>query len=158
MSNILQSSERIHRNTRLQPGLDALNAWLENHHYSQHAREQIVIHTGSKGMPVGSAYLEPEDLRGATTVFVKALAAAAKGGFDRAIQRVEESDPIPSHLVENFRLVDDWVAPIRGGSPDDEPYRPSAEDLEEYCAWSAQLEATRAFYDRNSIAEFNASI
>jgi hypothetical protein len=49
------------------------------------------------------------------------------------------------------------ILPVRGGSPDEE-YRPSAEDLREYAEWSAQLDATRAFYDRHSLAEFNASV
>jgi hypothetical protein len=46
------------------------------------------------------------------------------------------------------------IEPVSGGAPE-EGYVPSAADLIEFSEWSASLDATRDFYDRRSIADFN---
>jgi hypothetical protein len=62
------------------------------------------------------------------------------------------------------------VRPVCGGSEEAEPYEPTAEDLRDYSAWSAELDArrnaverswremierSRAWYAANPLAEFN---
>jgi len=51
------------------------------------------------------------------------------------------------------------IAPIAGGSPEAEPFEPTAEDLADYSRWSAELDARRDsidFYARHPLGEFNA--
>jgi hypothetical protein len=62
-------------NPAVRPGLDALSLWLEQNHYSQHARERILAHTAAEGCPFGSPCIELEDEAGASGAFLRALPA-----------------------------------------------------------------------------------
>lgn len=68
-------------NPAIRPGLDALDWWLADNHYSQHARERIVAYAAAEGTPTGSPYLEAEDEAEASEAFVGALPAVP---FDSA--------------------------------------------------------------------------
>src|SRR6516165_8669136 len=93
-------------NPALQPGLDTLSWWLEDNHYSAHARERILAHAAAEGTPTGCRYLEREDEAGAEAVFVDALPP------------LEYSNPAWGSL-EDLDGLD--VPPVSGGAPEDEP-------------------------------------
>lgn len=117
-------------NPAVRPGLDALSLWLEQAHYSQHAREAILAHAAREGTPTGSSYLEAEDEAGAT------------GAYLRALPAVPYADPAwddESVILDVPMMIDGThpfpLAPISGGAPDDGPaFTPTAEDWADYRA------------------------
>jgi hypothetical protein len=73
VSHSTTKSIPLHISPSVRPGLDALSLWLENEHYSQHARESILAHAAAEGTPTGSPYLEPGDEAGSNGAFIRAL-------------------------------------------------------------------------------------
>lgn len=101
-------------NPALRPGLDALSWWLEDNHYSQHAREAILAHTAAEGTPTGSVYLEAEDEAEATEAFVSALPAVSMD--DAAWDR-------PDVFLDAQMLADGTHPFPFGDEPDDDADR-----------------------------------
>jgi hypothetical protein len=100
----------------------ALERWLRENHYSEHAIDQLVAHAHAEGTPTGSPYLDREDEAAASEVFVEAMPAVPYGS------------PL-------------WGSgPLRGGAP--EVFTPSAEDWADYRRWTERLDALRDEEDR----------
>lgn len=160
--------------------LSALADFLEDRHYSPHMTGRILRSVGAHGTLAGSG-IEPEDEADAEAVFVGNLPEI---GFDAEVWNREDvfldvelmaldRHPLPFgdgpdapdadpaiHFPGTPSLADRLgIRPIAGGSPQaDEPFRPTAEDLADYAAWAAELDARRDqedFYRRHPIAEFN---
>lgn len=132
--------------------LAALQAWLMDQHYSQHATEQIVAWTEFEGTPTGSPYLDREDEATANEVFIEAmpLVRHTSNDWDDAgiwidLDTLLEAgrpagipveDLVPPELdpEEDAAIVAGW-----GESPsiDPEPYEPTPEDELAYAAWQA---------------------
>jgi len=139
MSILHSPSTPFYTNPIFQSGLDALSWWLEENHYSQHAREAVLAHTAAEGTPTGCAYLEAEDEGPATEAFVGVLPAVPYDSAEWGDDGPDDSDrsvPADAVLVPPELLE---LAPICGGGP--KPFEPSDEDLTDYAAWSAELDA-----------------
>jgi hypothetical protein len=63
----------LDRNPLLAPGLQWLSRWLEDGHYSAHAREAILAYAGLHGTVTGAPMLEASDEEGASEAFVTGL-------------------------------------------------------------------------------------
>lgn len=107
----MQYTRTLYADNPLRPGLDALSWWLEQQHYSQHAREMILARTAEEGTPSGCVYLEGEDEAAASECFVAALPAV----------------PYDSPQWGEADLIE-AVPPVAGGGP----FEPSAEDWDDY--------------------------
>jgi hypothetical protein len=130
MSILRPSSTLFYTNPLFQSGLDALSWWLEENHYSQHAREAVLAHTAAEGTPTGCAYLETEDEGPATEAFVGALPAVPYDSTEWGEDRPDDADrsiPADTVLVPPELLE---LAPLCGGGP--EPPTPTDEDLADY--------------------------
>jgi hypothetical protein len=130
MSILRTPSALFYTNPAIRPGLDALSWWLEEHHYSQHAREAILAHVAGEGTPTGCPYLEAEDEGPATEAFVSALPAVAYDSATWGDDGPDDGDrsiPADAVLVPPELLE---LAPIVGMAPEDEPrpFAPSPED------------------------------
>jgi hypothetical protein len=176
MSIVATPSIPLYVSPATRAGLDALSLWLEQNHYSQHAREAVLSHTAREGTPTGSSYLETADEAGATEAFVDALPSvdASSESWDRedvvldSAMLAEGNHPWP--LVQDCdddrtedlaaaALEDLAIPPVCGGSEEAEPFEPTAEDLADFGRWSEDLERRREmaeWYARNPLAAFNA--
>jgi hypothetical protein len=152
----------------------SLHNWLLARNYAQNYREAICRHAIAEGTLAGlpDGHLDPEDVAAAEQVLVDGFEPVSydepawgedydpDAGFIPPPVAVEPDDDFPDPTPDERwegrtpRLM--ALPPISGGSP--EEYVPTAEDLREYGEWSAQLDATRAWYERNSIEQFNASV
>jgi hypothetical protein len=83
--------------------------------------------------------------------------AALVATWEPAGPDAPDADPaIASPGIASLALRRAGIAPVAGGSPE---YEPTAEDMADYCQWSAELDARRDaedFYRRHPLAEFNA--
>jgi hypothetical protein len=139
MSILRPPSTPFYTDPLFQSGLDALSWWLEEHHYSPHAREAVLAHTAAEGTPTGCADLEAEDEGPATEAFVGALPAVPFDSAEWGEDGPDDGDrsiPADAVLVPPELLE---LAPIVGGAP--ESFTPTDEDLADYAAWSAELDA-----------------
>jgi hypothetical protein len=114
----------------IEKGIAALQEWLWDNRYSQHAVETIAAHVAAEGTPTGCPELDPEDEATATEVFAGALPAV----------------PSVSWQWDYGDRSGHWTdsAPVAAGSGEGpgcepEPFEPSADDLADYAAWSAAL-------------------
>jgi hypothetical protein len=144
----------LYTNPHFQPGLDALSWWLEQNHYSQHAREAILAHTARVGTPTASAYLEASDEAEASEAFVSALPEVpeASEAWDRedvfldAGMLADGTHPWPILATgdDDRDAPDDFAAaaledldirPVCGGAP-----VPTEADSRDFEAWLEQVD------------------
>lgn len=151
----------IYLNPALRPGLDALDWWLADAHYSQHARERIVSFAAAEGTLTGSPYLEAEDEADATDTFIGALPAVAgdNPAWDdqtvildaRLLADGNHPWPIPIVSDDDDRTIPPELDPEEeetgefGPPPgiDPEPYEPTEEDMAELRRWELETEGRR---------------
>jgi hypothetical protein len=153
MSILRPPSIPFYANPPLRPGLDALSWWLEDRHYTPHARDRILAYAAARGTPTGSPDLEAGDEAEATEAFV--------GG----LPDVPPDDPAwddQTFVLDAEMLAEGnhpWPIPTRPEDDDDrsmppdavlmppelerEGFDPTPEDLEDLRRWEQEIEAGR---------------
>jgi hypothetical protein len=167
MPSLLVPSVPFYRNPTFRPALAALVEFLMGRNYSGHMVGRIFDFAAVHGTLEGSM-IEPEDMEAAESTFVDNLPEIpfdnpAWGEPDRADtgEYPTAAAPIAAEAPDSrdvaLKLMDaKSLPPLSGGSPE---FTPSAEDLADYAAWSAELDARRDaedFYRRHPLDEFDA--
>lgn len=155
----------------VQPGIDALAAFLCLEGYHEHARGVILSHVADHGTLEGlvaAGCLEPADEAAAEAAFVDHLEPVSvtdpawdeyhlepdspprweleDGGYLDLLSD-EEIDRLARERAGEFEIPEDFaldLPPIRGGSPEADRFEPTAEDLDDYDAACRADDVVRA--------------
>jgi hypothetical protein len=101
-------------NPHVAQALVELSILMDDYHYSQHAREQILAYTAAHGTPSGCACLDREDEADASMVFEESLPIVPwdSPAWDRETDTITLDVPMLEAGVHPFPLLDpsDWPA------------------------------------------------
>jgi hypothetical protein len=167
--SVSRATVPLHRNPALRPGLNALAEWLLDSDFNAHAIDGIIRYVGVNGTPTGCPHLPAEDEAAATAVFCDGLDlvpySAAAWDHDDVYLDAEllaaGTHPFPigpeppdapdagmsrsAALGELLRTGSVRALPrMGGGSPEADPFEPSAADWDDYSRWARELEARYA--------------
>jgi hypothetical protein len=151
--------------------ISALDDFLRDHDYTAESRRRIADHVRTHGTLEGCMprYLDREHVETAEAVFCEALPPVPMTSSDWDVEgywtpsdtfRIAPPDPdtfddidvpdAPDFAITRAAgyaesLAADGISllPVSGGSPDAEPFEPTAEDWADYREWSSSLAVKR---------------
>jgi hypothetical protein len=89
-----------------------LGVLLDDYHYSQHAKEQILAHVAREGTLAKCEYLDPDDEADCELVFVESLDSVPYSSPEWGPPDFDPDagcEPIPDPLPESFKSPEDWA-------------------------------------------------
>jgi hypothetical protein len=161
MSSVARASIPLHVSPSVRHAVAELATLLLEYGYCPTVSEGICRYTMANGTPTGAPGLDAEDEADAEAVYVAELEPVgldheswdADAGVILDVDlMIRQAHPFPfdpnSVTTEEFppagiEAIAAALPPVAGGSPEAEPFEPTAEDLADLAAWSAELEARR---------------